>query len=237
MGVPTNVGETGTYVFAPTAADIVLFAWSMCNLRPTDLTAQHHIDAGIAANLVMGDISNQNPHRFTMELQTVPLIQGTATYNLAARTIVVPIVTIAITTGGTTIERVLGPISAYEYQAQPTKALQAPPTSYFFNLAATPTLTFWPVPDASSTYTANVQSFRQLQDVDFTNSQGVDAPYRFLGAFTAGLAAELAECYAPAKADKFRALYEGRMLRGQGRDQETTNMSITPALGSYYREQ
>src|SRR5208337_1798764 len=99
MSVPTSLPSPGSYTFAPSAADIVLYAWSMCNIRPTELGAQHHIDAGIAANLIMGDISNQNPHRFTMELQTVPLIQGTAVYNLTPRTILVPIVTIASTTG------------------------------------------------------------------------------------------------------------------------------------------
>jgi hypothetical protein len=237
MSVPTSLPAPGTFTFAPSAADLILYAWSQCNIRPTQLTAQHHIDAGMAANLVMVDISNENPHRFTMETQAVPLIQGTAVYSLAPRTIAVPIVTVATTSGGVTTERVIGPISAYQYQALPTKATQDPVTSYFFSLLAVPTLTFWPVPDATSTYTAMVQSYRQLGDVDFTNSQGVDSPYRFLSALSAGIMAELAEAYAPAKSDKFRALYEFRMGRAKGRDQESCNMTIAPALGSYYRVQ
>jgi hypothetical protein len=235
MTIPTNLGATGTYTFAPSAADLILYAFSLINLRRTELTTSHYVDAGMAANLTMVDISNRNPHRFAMELQSVSLVKGTAAYSLAARTIAVPIVTVAVTTGGSTVERVLGPISAYEYQALPTKATQGPPTAYFFSLLATPTLTFWPTPDASSTYTANVQSYRQMQDVDLTNLQGVDNPYRFFDAFATGVAARLAESYAPAKAPGLYALYEMRMKLAQGRDQESVPLTIVPALSSYYR--
>ena len=145
----------------------------------------------MAANLAMVDMSNRMPLRFAMELQQIPLVQGAATYSLASRTIAVSIVTIATTSSGTTIERTLGPISAYEYQAMPQKAQQAAPTSYFFSLLSTPTLTFWPTPDGAQAYVANVQSFRQLQDVDLTNLQGVDSPYRFLDSLATSIAARL----------------------------------------------
>ena len=235
MTVPTNTGATGSYQFAPSAGHLVQYAFSLINIRPTELTTQHYIDAGMAANFAMVDLSNRNPLRFALETQSIPLVQGTATYALAARTIAVSIVTIATTYGGVTTERTIGAISAYEYQAQPQKSQQAAPTSYFFSLLESPTLTFWPTPDGAQTYTANVQSFRQVQDVDLTNAQGLDSPYRFLDALSTGIAARLAESYQPQKAPGLYMLYEQRLKLALARDEEFTPISLAPGLASYYR--
>lgn len=236
MSVPMSQAAPGTYGFALSASDIVLFAFSMCNIRGTQLTQQHLVDAAIASNLAMADLTNSLPMRFALETQAItPLVQGTATYALSTRTVAVPIVTLAVTSGGSVIERVLGPISAYEYRAMPTKSQQGPPTAYWFSLTAAPSLTLWPTPDGSSTYTLYAQSLRQLGDVDLTNSQGVDSPYRFLDALTTNIAGRLAENYAPAKADRFYALAEKRLSKAIGRDIEDVPISILPALGSYYQ--
>ena len=235
MTVPTNAGVPGTYTFAPSASDLILYAYSLINVRPTELTAQHYTDAGMASNMVMIDLSNRNPLRFALETQTVPLTPGTATYSLESRTIAVSVVTISTTSGGVMTERTLGPISASEYSSMPQKSQQGAPTSYFFSLLSTPTLTFWPTPNAVVAYTANVQSFRQLQDVDLTNNQGVDTPYRFLDALATGIAARLAEFYQPMKAAGLYELYELRTALAIGRDIDSTPLSIVPALSGYYR--
>ena len=237
MTVPTNLGTTSTYTFAPSAADLVLYAFSLINMRPTELTTQHYWDAGMAANFAMIDMSNRNPMRFAMETVPVPLTSGTPTYTLPNRTLAVSIVMLSTTVAGTTVERALGPISAYQYAAQPEKATQGPPTAYFFSLLAVPTITFWPSPDTGGPYVANVQTFRQLQDVDLTNMQGLDAPYRFLDALATSTAARLAESYQPAKAPGLYASYENRMRLAQGRDQESVPLTILPSLGGYYRVQ
>ncbi len=241
MTVPTNSGTTNSWSFAPSAGNLILYAYSLINLRRADLSTDHLIDAAMAANFAMVEMTNRNPLRFALEtLSTgsggIPAItQGNAVYALPNRTLAVSIVTIATGSGATLVERVLGPISAYEYQALPNKNQQSPPTSYFFSLLNVPTLTLWPAPDGGGPYTANIQTFRQLQDVDLTNGQGVDSPYRFLDALVTNIAARLAESYMPAKADRLYAQYEQRMQLAQGRDQETTNLSILPGLSSYYQ--
>lgn len=241
MSVPTNLGTSGTYTFAPSAGDLVHYAFSLINMRRTELDTPHYTDAAMAANFVMIDVSNRNPHRFAMETLVTgsggisAITAGTSTYTLPNRTIAVPIVTIATGSGSTLIERVLGPISAYEYRAMPNKNQTGPITSYFFSLLSTPTITFWPSPDSGGPYTAYMQAFRQLQDVDLTNVQGVDAPFRFLDAIATGIAARLADSYAPARSADLYAKYEQRMTLAQSRDQETCNLSILPGLGSYFR--
>ena len=87
MGIPVGQSSTGTYTFAPAASDLVLYAYSLIGMRRVDLTTQHYIDASMAANLAMVNLSNHMPMRFGLETQTLLLVQGTATYNLATRTI------------------------------------------------------------------------------------------------------------------------------------------------------
>jgi hypothetical protein len=130
---------------------------------------------------------------------------------------------------------VLGPISAADYAALPNKGQEGRPTSYFFSLLSTPTVTVWPTPDDANTYTLKMQTFRQLQDVDLSSGSGFDSPYRFLDCITTGLAARLAEFYRPEKADKLNTLYERRFALAQKRDQENVNLKIQPNIGIYYR--
>lgn len=316
MTVPVSQPSPGTFSFSPSAGNLVLYAYSLINMRRTELETTHFIDGAMAANMTAIDMSNRNPLRFALETlstgvgnslatsaaaasgnmltfasspgadagyyaadgtnanaipaqttvlsvtgsgpytvtlsanvvspgvglgdsitfsQIAPVTQGNAVYNLPNRTLAVSIVTIQTNNGGEIIERVLGPISAYEYQAMPFKKEQAPPTAYFFSLLAVPTLTLWPAPDGNGPYQLNIQSFRQLQDVDLTSAQGVDTVYRFLDAMTTGIAARLADSYRPERAADLYAKYEARMTLAQGRDQESTPISIMPGLSGYYR--
>jgi hypothetical protein len=235
MSVLTSRPPTGTYSFSPSSSDLVLYAYSLCGIRRTELTQTHLIDAAIASNLVMVNLSNSLPLQWALGSQDIELIEGTATYDLDASTVIVPIVTVSTASGGLTMERVIGPLSAYEYAALPNKGQKGAPTSYFYKLGATPTITLWPTPDGADDYTLVVTSYRQLQDVDLTNVQGPDLVYRFLDVYVTELAARLAESYKPEKADKLYALAEARLVKAQGRDQETVNMSISFPISSYYR--
>jgi hypothetical protein len=230
--------STGTYAFNPSAGDIVLNAYSMIQIRRTEMTTQHLQDAYMASNLLMVDITNRNPLRWGLETQTVPLVLNTQTYTLSNRTIAIPVAYITTTVGSQTIDRVIGPISASEYAAVPNKAQSAPPTSFFFSLLTTPTITLWPVPDASTISlggTLNLQTLRQVQDVDLTAGTTLDSPYRFLDAITTGLAARLADMYRPERAQWLQGRFEQKMTLALGRDQEQAPLFITPGLGNYFR--
>ena len=237
--------STGTYVYSPSAANIVTNAFAMIQVRRPEITTGHLLDAAEQANMLMVDISNRNPNRWLMETQT-QVLSATSTYTLAARTLAIALTTVTTTSGGQTLDRVIGPISATEYAAMPNKSQSGPPTSYFFNLQTTPTITVWPVPDAATIAalgTLTMTTFRQVQDVDLTNGASLDAPYRFLDAITTGLAARLAEIYpdailkskGPQAIDRLLSMYEQRVTLAKSRDQERVNLFIQPALGSYFR--
>jgi hypothetical protein len=226
---------TSTYTFNPSAGDIVLSAFGQLQIRRHELTTSHLEDAAFQANMLGVDISNRNPERWLMEMQAVPLVAATATYTLAARTISV---TTAVLSQTGLQDRAIGPMSGADYSVVPDKTIAALPTAYWFSLAVPPTITVWPVPDAATVTaggTLNLMTFRQCQDVDLSNGASVDCPYRFLDAFSTGLAARLAEFYRPEKVDRLNTYFEQRIARAIKRDQELVNLSISPAFSGYYR--
>lgn len=229
---------TGTYAFNPSAADVVINAFGMIGKRRTQIDYEMLENAGYQAQMVGVDFTNRNPNRWQMATVTIPLLAATATYTLDAEVVAISYVT--IDTVATPVQtRPLGPLSATEYAAQPNKAQAAVPTSYFFSLLTpNPTLTFWPVYPDAGVYVANVQVFKQQQDVRLDGAYTLNAPYRFLDAYTFGLAARLAIFYPdpkrPTLAADLNTAYEAKFNLAAQLDQERVNIKITPAISSYF---
>ena len=236
MAIPVATGTTGTSAFNPSAGDIVLNAFGKLQLRRHELTTDHLEDAAMEANLLMIDLTNRIPHRWLKYDQTIPLVLNTATYALAANTVSVTITYLSRTNAS---DIVVGPISAADYAAMPQKTQSGAPSSVYFQLGIPPSVTIWPVPDAATIDAGGAlkfMSWRQIQDVDLSNGQGFDSPYRYLDAISTGLAARLAGTYRPEREDKLEGQFEARIARAMKRDQENVNISIAPQFGSYYRQ-
>lgn len=232
--------SSGTYTFNPAAAEVYAAAFGMIGIRRTEITVQHITDANYHANMVMVDFSNRNPNQWALEIQSVVLTTGVNTYNLTNRTIAIAAAYISTTVGGSVNDRVISSMSATEYAAIPIKSQQGFPNSYWLNLAnPTPTVHIYYTPDSAFTYTLNITTFRQMQDISPANGQTLDAPYRFIDAFTTGLAARLSIVYPDPKRPNLPKdldlLYERRMTLASGTDQENVNLYVTPGLQGYFR--
>jgi len=227
---------SNTYNFNPAASDVFIAAFSLCGLRRTQVVMEHIADASTQANLLMVDFTNRNPNQWGLETQSIPLIPGQSGYLLTPRTVSVAVAYIETSTGAVVTGRVLGRISASEYAAIPNKAQQGFPSSFALTLTSPqPTLTVYLTPDASFAYTLQLQTFRQMQDINVAGGQTLDTPYRFLDAFTFGLASRLALIYAP---DRFALLedqYEKKFILAAEQDQEAVNIYISPSLVGYFR--
>ena len=187
---------SGTYAFNPAGGNLVLSAFARIGIRRTEITAQHMADADVEANLVQVELSNRVPNLWLDELYTQVLTAGTATYTLPARLVAFQAPFISIDSGGVAIDRIIFPYSTYEYAAIPNKTQEGPPTCYWLNMQITPEVTFWPVPDDSSTYTFKARMLRQVQDASLANGLNIDFPYRWIDVFVAKLAHRLARIYA-----------------------------------------
>lgn len=227
---------TGTTNYNPAAANLTLVAFGRIGIRRTEITSQHMVDADNEANLLQAELSNKNPNMWRSELYTQALTAGTATYVLPARLIAMQAAYITTTTGGTSFDRIIWPLSAYEYAALPDKTVQAPPTCYRYDRLITPTITLWQVPDSAATYVLNLRICSQIQDASQASGITLNMPYRFLDVYVAGLAHRLARLYAPDKEQLRKQDYLEAWANAAAQDtDDQVSMYIMPDLSSAWR--
>lgn len=226
---------SGTYSYFPSTAELGLTAFGRCGVRRGEILASHMQDLKNAANLLMVEFSNLQPNLWTVDLTSEVLVDGTATYNVDPQVVMILDMYISTGSGSSINDRYIYPISRTEYASYPNKAQEAFPSVYWFDRTVSPTFTLWPVPDGAQTYTAKYYSCRQTQDTNVTGGQTAEVPYRFLEAFTSGLAWKLSEIYAPEKEDKLFTRYQRAWSIAATQDVENVPLTIAPGLDSYFR--
>lgn len=226
------MATSGAFAFAPSLADLMIQAFGRCQIRRAALTPEHLFDAATCANLVQAEFSNRQVNLWTVDLQSQALTQGTATYNAPAST--VSILSAYIETGSPATGRVITSIGRDTYAAYPNKASEGPPNVYWFDRQRTPIITLWPVPDDGGPYTLKYYRAVQQEDAEVADGVEPDVPYRFLEAYTAALAAKLAEIYAPTREAVLEQRAAARWAEAAAEDAEDVPMFIAPAVGAYF---
>ena len=149
--------------------------------------------ASRSLNLMFSQWANKGLNMFTYEQGSIPLVAGTATYNLPADT--VDLLEHVIRTGAgsvsTQADLTITRISVSTYATIPNKLTQARPIQVWIERLDTPRITVWPVPDDTQSYTFVYWRLRRIQDAG-TGVNTMDMPFRFYEAMTAGLAYHLA---------------------------------------------
>jgi hypothetical protein len=145
-------------------------------------------------NILFADWASRGINMWTIEQGSIPLVPGTATYNLPSDT--VDLLEHVIRTGAgnsaTQADLTITRISVSTYATLPNKLTQARPIQVWIDrLAPTPTVTMWPVPDNSQTYTFVYWRLRRIQDAG-NGVNTMDVPFRFIPCMVAGLAYYLA---------------------------------------------
>jgi len=97
--MPSATNVSGAYNFNPSLGEIVLYAFNLCGIRNTAITQQHMESARMAANMLLGRWSSEGVNLWMVTLQSIPLVQGQATYNVPGNNIVM--LDTYITIGGT----------------------------------------------------------------------------------------------------------------------------------------
>jgi len=227
---------TGTYNFAPSAGDIVLNAFGMIQVRRWELTDQHLADANYCCQMQMVEFSNQNPNTWQRETVPIMLASTVGEYSLPPQTLAIAIA--YIVPASSIGDRTLGPISMNDWASLPNKYQAGIPTSYMFKLLTpVPTVTTWPVINVDNEWTLVCETFRQSQDVQLSGGLTIDAPYRFLDAFTKGVAHRLAGYYPPKDPQAIDRLEKAKDMAfnlAAQRDQESTPMYVRPDMSGYF---
>lgn len=228
------MATSGTYNYDPGVGSLTVHAFNMCGIRPTALLQEHFESARMASNMVLGRWSSQGVNTWQVDLQVVPLIQGQATYNVPANTIVMLDAYIVTTSGGESVNRLILPISRSEYASYSQPLQQGQPTVFWMDRLLSPTVTLYYVPDGTQT-SLNYYRLRQSQDAGFANGQTPEIPYYWTEAFALALAQRLAVIWAPERAMGLKALADEAYQIAADQDVETSNFWIAPMLGGYYR--
>jgi hypothetical protein len=184
-------------------------------------------------NILTMEWQNRGLNLWTIDSGTQVLTAGTATYTMPADTVDLVEHQIRTGTGVNQVDTNLTRISVSTYAQQSAKNSTGKPTQIFVQrLAGSTTVTLWPVPDSSATYTL---SFFRIAGIDGISS-GIEGtttsfvPPRFVPCLVSGLAyyiamkrPEVANRVAPLKQE-----YEFQFELAAGEDTESASARFVP---------
>lgn len=225
--------SSGTFAFSPNIGEIALNALSRIQIKPPAIEQQHMFQMRMEANLLQADWANQGITLWTVDLQTIALTQGVATYDIPPETVM--ILDAYVSVDSPALNRFITPFSRTDYASLSYPTQQGFPTSFWFDRTIAPTITLWPTPDGNATYILNYYRYRQIQDAVSAGGLTPEVPYLALDAWSAGLAHRLSRHFAPAleqlrKSDAAEAfaIFSRQYV-------ENVPLYITPAISGYYR--
>lgn len=225
------MSTSGSYNFGPSLGELVLYAFNMAGVRPSAILQEHMESARIASNLILGRWSAaQGVNLWQVDLQTVPLIAGQATYAVPTNTIAM--LDAYITQAGT--NRTITPISRSEYATYSNPTQQGSPTVFWFDRLLAPAVTLYQTPDGQAT-SLSYYRVRQAQDANFTSGQNVEIPVYYLEAFADALAYRMAKIWNPEAAGLLKADAEESYGIASDQNIERSAIYVTPSLSSYWR--
>jgi hypothetical protein len=229
------MSTSGTTSYNPILGELFLIAFSRCQVKRTELTAQHMSDARNEANLAQVEFVNAGALLWKQVLNTFTMVPGQATYSIPSQTIMVLDLYISPNGPGGGANRLITPFSRTDYASLANPNETGFPTSFFFLRTVNPTLTFWPAPDNNTTYQCSYWTYVQIDDAEPSQGGNADLSYRFLDAFVAKLAHRLSREYAPALEAQRKADGDEAFALAMKQDTENVALWISPGLQGYYR--
>lgn len=184
-------------------------------------------------NLLCAEWSNMGLNLWTIASSSIPMVPGQATYTLPADTIDVIEHLIRTNTSGTNTDIAMNRISVSDYANIPTKGVTGRPLQIYVDRQIAPTVTVWPVPDSSTTYTLVYWYLRRIQDTGSSAANTPDIPVRFLPALVAGLAYQIAMKNPDAsdRIEMLKSIYEEQFQLAATEDRDRAPDRFIPFVG------
>lgn len=227
--------SSGTFAFSPSNGELVLAAYERIQIRTPEIRQEHMLSARREVNFMFGQWSNLGVNLWEQLRTQTTLTQGTATYSINAKTIMLLDCSIVLNFGQSNeSRRYITPISRSEYMTYANQQTPGPPTVYFFDRLIAPTITFWPVPDGNGPYTFDFFSYTQIQDANLASGETPDVPWRWNDAICAGMSHRLARIYAPPLEALRKTDADEAWKIAATQDTENVSVKFAPNLMSYY---
>jgi hypothetical protein len=225
---------SGSKDFELDVADYVEEAFERCGLELR--TGYDLKSANRSLSLMLAEWANRGLNQWTVKEKTVAMVQGTSTYNIDSTNATAPIdvldVYIRETQGSETTDLPMTRLSRAEYSHITTKSSTGKPNQFLIDKQTTPTLTVWPVPDKTSTYTVYMNVLTRMDDAD-AGANTMDMPFRFYPCLAAGLAYYISLKRAPDRTSMLKSLYEEEFQRALSTDEDRASFRVSPSLRSY----
>jgi len=232
---------------------LILYCYNIIGVRSTSVLQEHMTTAQMATNMLLVNWANKGVDLWKVDLVSVPLVQGQATYAVDPSTVVILDAYLTIDNGsGNPIDRIIMPVSRSEYASYPNKTQQGFSTTYWFDRLDVnsdmnspgssqtppitgPQITLWLVPDGTSAQFLRYYRLVQSQTANFSNGQTLDLPYLFLEAFVDGLAYRLAKIWNQAIAPALKSVADESYEVAASRNIERADIFIAPQISNYFR--
>lgn len=232
------MATSGTFLFNPDLAEIVDEAFERCRVDPALITARHIISARRSMRFMLSDWAAEDYHNFRIKQESFTVVQGQAVYTGGvdfdiADNNIIDILDAVLTRSG--VDTPVIPWTRQDYLNIPEKTTEGRPDRVFIDKQRDQiVMTFWPVPE-NSTDVITFNAVRKYEDSD-TAADNADISYYMYDAFASGLAARLAEKYAPPELeDRLIAKAVVGLRKAQNAVRERGDVRIVPQSGSRRR--
>lgn len=217
---------SGTYTFALEVADVIVEAFERCGKTEDSIDVTKLRSARRSMNLLQLKWANLGTNLWAVEKVTFITVESISAYNLDPSTIMV-LDAYVTPTGGSDLA--ITPISRGDYSAIPNKDTEGRPNCYWLDRTITPVMNLWLTPDDLG-YVISYYRLRQIQDVT-AGYQLPEIPARWYPAMCSGLAAALAEKYAPERYNDLAMRAKDDFHTAAAEDREKVPMYIRPTGG------
>jgi hypothetical protein len=183
-------------------------------------------------NLLTIEWQNRGINLWTIEQGTIPLVAGTATYNLPADTIDLLEHVVRTGSGSNQQDLSISRISVSTYATIPSKTATGRPIQVWIErLRDNPKVTLWPVPDTAQPYTLVYWRLRRIQDAG-SGVQTADMNFRFFPCLVAGLAYYIAMKIPEGteRLQMLKAAYDEQFDLAAGEDREKASIRFVPRM-------
>mgnify|MGYP005827842023 FL=1 len=228
------MATSGSKNFEPDVGEFVEEAFERCGIELR--TGYDLKTARRSLNLLFAEWANRGLNQWTIAQKSVAMVKDTTAYNIDSTNATAPIdvldAFIRETINSEDTDLPMAKISRSNYSGLSQKSTTGKPNQFFVDKQLTPTITVYPAPDKSSTYTVYMNVLTRMDDAD-VGANTMDMPYRFYPCLAAGLAYYISLKRAPERTAMLKPLYEEEFSRAMSQDEERASFHISPDLRGY----
>mgnify|MGYP003341839060 CR=1 FL=1 len=234
------MATSGTTIFNPDLSEIFEEAFERLgydrNGMPFELRTGYDLrTARRSLNLLLAEWANRGINLWTVDSGEIAMVANQATYDLPSDTVdIVEQVIRQYSETQNQTDITINRISVATYSTIPNKLTTGRPIQvYVDRKTTTPTITVWPLPQTSDTYTFVYWRLRRMQDAGSPATNTVDIPFRFYEALIAGVAYRLALKKAPESAPMLKALADEAFDLAAAEDRDRAPIRMVPRYLDY----